>query len=66
MRDDELTNIVIKYLDSECRLNRSRPRYFLAKQVADEVGGYAPSVGRVSESVVRELRARGHKVEYQR
>lgn len=66
MQHDELSNKIIVFLAREAKHNKSRPRNFPAKQVAEKTGGVATSVGRVADQVVRELSARNIKVRYDR
>lgn len=66
MNDVELTNRAIDFLHKQHGCNSSRGRRISAKEVADAVGGYAPSVGRCYEAILAELLKRGHAIRYDR
>jgi hypothetical protein len=66
MRNKELKNLCVNWLYGQNSVVCSRPYSFTAKEVADAVGGYAGSVGKVADEVVKELMARGIFIHYNR
>jgi len=66
MNDVELTNRAIDHLHKLLGSNLSRGRRISAKEIADAVGGYAPSVGRCHGAILDELLKRGHAIRYDR
>lgn len=66
MNDVEITNLAIEFLYKQICFNFSPRRRISAKEVADAVGGYAPSVGRCHEEIVAELQKRGCLIRYDR
>ncbi len=66
MKDLDLVNLAVAYLAKEHEkiIQKNHKVDFSAKYIADKVGGYAGSIGRVSEKVVTNLRAMGIFCEY--
>lgn len=63
MNETELTNKAIAWLGMQCKSSTST-RLFTPKEVADAVGGYAGSIGKVQSAVVAELIGQGFAVKY--
>jgi len=64
MNNIELKNKCVEYIFEKIRENKCFPIKFTPKEIADSVGGYAGNVGRVSENIVKELKARGVNIQY--
>ena len=64
MNEIELTNKAIEWLERQDNCVKLRPHYFKPKEVADAVGGYAGTVGKVAKAVVAELCSRGINIRY--
>ena len=64
MNNIELATRCVDWLSKKSRITKTRPYSYTAQQVATGVEGYAGNVGRISEQVVAELRARGIKIKY--
>lgn len=66
MKDADLRVAVVRYIEGEVRKIKKRPHTlkYSAKIVAEYVGGYAPSVGRISSDVVNDLQAIGINCRY--
>lgn len=66
MNDVELKTLAIAWIHKRSRDLKTRPYSISAKEVAEAVGGYAGSVGRVAEEVVAELESQGLLIRYAR
>jgi len=66
MNNVELKTLAISWILKRSRDFKTRPYSITAKEVADAVGGYAGSVGRVADDVVAELKSQGLSVRYVR
>jgi len=64
MNDIELKNKVIKFLERKSYSFKTFPQEFTARETAESVGGVTTRIGFVAEKAVRELRARGVKIRY--
>ena len=64
MKDTELKNKVIKRLLSLNKEQRSYPKEFTAREIAESVGGYTPRIGFIQEAVIAELRSHGINASY--
>ncbi len=66
MKKDELKRKAIAWLESKSKEFKTRPHSFSPKEVADAVGGYAGSLGKVADAVVDELLSRNINIRYLR
>lgn len=66
MNENELKRKAVEWLESESKKYKTRPQSFTPKEVADSVGGYAASLGKVASAVAEELNTRGISTRYLR
>jgi len=64
MNQIEVKNKAIEFLESKSKEIRSKLYSISAKEVADTIGGYPPTVGNVAEDIVKELQLRGINITY--
>lgn len=66
MKDTELKNKVIAFLEKEAKKCKTFPQMYTAKETAEAVGGVTTRIGVISNDVVSELSARGIKIKYEK
>lgn len=66
MKDTELRNKVIAFLEKEAAKCKTFPQMFTAQETAEAVGGVATRIGVISNDVVAELSARGINIRYEK
>ncbi len=66
MKDVELQNKVIEFLESMASQTKIFPRKFTAKETAEAVGGVTTRIGLVQKFVIAELVARGIEIKYEK
>lgn len=54
----------IAWLDEQDKLFLTRPKRFAPQEITTATGGYPPTLGKVAEAVIKELRSRGVKIRY--
>lgn len=64
MKNIELQNKAIIWLEIQSKTFRTRPQNYTPKEVAEGVGGTYGAVGKIADAVVKELTARGIAIEY--
>jgi len=66
MKEEKLKRKATEWLETKSKEFKTRPHSFTPKEVADAVGGYAGSLGKVATEVVTELNLRGVNIKYSR
>jgi hypothetical protein len=67
MQDIVFKDKVIEFLHGKSLEYKTRPIKFTPSQITNAVGGgHPPRIGVIADDVVRELNARGIKIEYKR
>ena len=65
MKDIELQNRVIDFLEKKAKQSRTFPQRFTAKEAAEAVGGVTTRIGFISKNTVAELVGRGINIKYE-